>query len=480
MKCWFKSLFAVALSLAISTAPAFAVKSLVRVNKLSKTQMKQLAAEGYDIPKFGPNFLEAVLDQKQLKALQAKKLSCTTLVPDLDKYVSNVIAAQKKGAEYFTYKTMTEAMKAYVTKYPNICRMESIGKSYEKRDIWALKISSKPVVDQKKPAVLVMGLHHSREWISVEIPMATIKALLEGYEKDEKLTRLVNEREIWFVPMVNPDGLTYSQTQSKYWRKNRRKNADGSFGVDPNRNYGFQWGDVGASDSPGDDTYHGTGPFSEPETCAIRDLARREHFSADITFHSYSELVLWPWSYTGSEQAPDNALLEKFAKELAAFNKYTPEQSSDLYPSMGDTDDFMYGELKSLSFTFELAKTFIPAPTEIAGICQLNVPAVLHLIDKAGTYGLVTPTGEENIPQVDTTSLISALTDLSPLAARENVMDRLHAVEKELAKRLVAEQKQGRHDIAEKVQGLGNLPAGKCVLELASHLQKFEVLHQKP
>ena len=92
MKRWFKSLFAVALSVTLFSAPAFAVKSLVRVNKLNKKQMKQLAAEGYDIPKFGPNFLETVLDEKQLKVIQAKRLSTTIIIPDLDKYIVQIKA----------------------------------------------------------------------------------------------------------------------------------------------------------------------------------------------------------------------------------------------------------------------------------------------------------------------------------------------------------------------------------------------------
>lgn len=463
------------------SSPLPAVQSLVRVTGLSRANILEMAKEGFDLPKVGKDFVEVVLTQPELKDLVKSGLKHSILVPDLDKYVSDILAVQKAGGpQYFTYQTMTETLKKYASQYAKICKLESIGKSFEKRDIWALKISDNPEKNEKEPAACIMGAHHSREWISFEVPMATLKTILEGYGKDEKLTRLVNEREIWFVPMVNPDGVTYSQTKEKFWRKNRRKNSDGSFGVDPNRNYGYQWSDIGASDSPGSDVYHGTGPFSEPETQTIRDFAKREKFSADISFHSYSELILWPWSYTGDENCPDRDLFAKFGAEMAEFNKYTSQVSADLYPSSGDTDDFMYGELKSLSFTFELATTFIPQPSEIAKICDSNVPAVLHLIDKAGTYGLVTPAGDEKIAGLDNRTAIDALKDLAQFGGKDAVAHRLQQVRVELAHRVLNERKAGTHDLEETLQAESANAEVASVLNLVKKCQSFETLHTKP
>jgi len=473
------SVFIAFVLLSASALPVFAAKSLVRIDGLTRAQIREMAQKGYDIARSGDGFIEAVVDDSQAKELKRSSAKYSSLIPDLDRYVANVLAGQRAGAKYYTYQTMTDALKDYASKYPKICRMESVGKSCENRDIWALKISDNPEVDEKEPAVLIMGAHHSREWISFEVPMATIKTLIEGYGKDDKLTQLVNEREIWFVPMVNPDGVVYSQEKEVYWRKNRRKNADGSFGVDPNRNYGYQWGNAGASNDPDSDLYHGPGPFSEPETQTIRDLAKREKFSADITFHSYSELILYPWSYTDSTSCEHHDLFAKFAGEMAAFNKYTPEVSADLYPSSGDTDDFMYGEMKSLSFTFELARTFIPAASEISKICAANVPAVLHLIDKSGTYGLVTPAGLDTISNLDTSTAVSAITDLSPFSSDMQAANALQKLQTEIARRIVEEGNRGETSTLDLVKQSGESSAVfPAILKTVRELQIFANLHQ--
>ncbi|MBF0546537.1 MAG: zinc carboxypeptidase [Candidatus Riflebacteria bacterium] len=462
----------------LASEPLTTTKSLVRLEGVTHATIVAMADKGFDIARAGFDFVEVVLNQDQIKAFAKLSPKSSVLITDLDKYVSDVLASQKAGAQYFTYDTMTQTLKDYVNKYPNICKLNSIGKSCEGRDIWAFKISKNPTVDEKEPRCLIMGDHHAREWISVEVPMATIKMLLEGYGKDERLTRLVDTRECYFVPMVNPDGMTYSQTKEKFWRKNRRKNSDGTFGVDPNRNYGYKWGGAGASTNPSDDTYRGPSGFSEPETQAIRDFAQRMQFSADITFHSYAELILYPWSYATGVTNPDEELFKKFANELAKFNNYTAETSSEMYPSSGDADDFMYGVCKSLSFTFELAKAFIPAPTEIAGICDQNVPAVLYLIEKSGTYGLVTPGGAQNIPTLDTFSAISALKDLEPLSHNDIVADRIQATMHMLAQRVVSEEANGESQTLLMLQQAASTdPSVQVAFKLANQCRTFEKLH---
>ncbi|MFZ2959340.1 MAG: M14 family metallopeptidase [Candidatus Ozemobacteraceae bacterium] len=471
-------LFFLMVGLCLASGPVFAVKSLVRFEGVTHANILAMAEKGLDIARVGTDFVEVVLNQEQIKPLVKFYPKFSNLIIDLDKYVAGILSRQRAGAQYFTYDTMTQTLRDYVSKYPSICKLDSIGKSCEGCDIWAFKISRNPAVEEKEPRCLIMGDHHAREWISVEVPMATIKALLEGYGKDERLTKLVDTRESYFVPMVNPDGMAYSQTKEKFWRKNRRKNSDGSFGVDPNRNYGYKWGGAGASSRPGDDTYRGPSAFSEPETQAIRDFAQRMQFSADITFHSYSELILYPWSYATGVTNPDEELFKKFGQELAQFNKYTAETSSALYPSSGDTDDFMYGVCKSLSFTFELATTFIPAPTEISKICDQNVPAVLYLIEKSGTYGLVTPSGAQNIATLDTPSAIAALKDLEPLSQRDVVADRIQATLHMLAQRVVAEEAVGEFQSLSMLrQAAATDPSALAAFILANQCRAFEKLH---
>ncbi len=463
-----------------ATSSVFAIDSLVRFEGVNRAQIVAMANKGVDIARVGSDFVEIVVNQTELKKVARQHPKYNVLIADLDKYIAGIMSAQRAPAapQYFTYDTMVQTLKGYVSSHPTLCKLESIGKSCEGRDIWALKISKNVNADEKEPRVLIMGAHHSREWISFEVPMATLKALVEGYGADERLTRLVDSREIWFVPMVNPDGVTYSQTKERYWRKNRRKNSDGSFGVDPNRNYGYQWGGAGTSNSPGADTYRGPSAFSEPETQAIRDFATKMRFSADITFHSYSELILYPWSYAEGVANPDKEVFAKFAGEMAAFNKYTPQESCDLYPSSGDTDDFMYGQLKSLSFTFELARTFIPQPSEIANICAANVPAVLHLIDKAGTYGLVTPQGAANIMNLDTPTAVAALTDLAPFAkAHDAAAASIEAVQTILAQRVLAEEAAGTSTTLNLIKQAGASDAVAGALKLIGQGRKFEQVH---
>jgi len=170
-------------------------------------------------PKTGKDFVEIVVTEQERDAFQKAGRKVATIIPNLDTYIAGIIKSQTPDAAYFTYETMTATLQEWSKKYQSIARLVSIGKSCEGREIWAMKVSDNPDLDEKEPACLITGAHHAREWISIEVPMEALKQYLEGYGKDERLTRLVNEREVWFVPMVNPDGVTFSQTESKYWRK---------------------------------------------------------------------------------------------------------------------------------------------------------------------------------------------------------------------------------------------------------------------
>lgn len=363
---------------------------LVRVYYTDKAELRALANSGADIAGHGDHYVEVVVpapskdaapgDVATLQALQAFERR-EVIVPDLDA----LLEPFKDRADMGAYHTVTEVhdeLAQYAKDHADICRVEVYGKSFEGRNLEALVIGPQGGKAANLPKFLFMGLHHSREWISVEVPLALAKKLVTTYATDPKIKALVDSRIVWVIPVVNPDGLNYSQTASKMWRKTRSKNSDGSFGVDPNRNYGYEWGGAGASTYPGSDTFRGPKAFSEVETAAIRDLARREKFAADVSFHSYSELILYPWSYDYvSIPAVREEVFKKHGAEMAKFNSYTSEKSSDLYPSSGDTDDFMYGDTGSLSFTFELAQTFIPAESEIPSICDGNVKALMYMIE---------------------------------------------------------------------------------------------------
>jgi predicted nucleic-acid-binding protein len=284
---------------------------------------------------------------------------------------------------YHTVEESNAVLLELAEKYPEICSIEKIGKSFENRDIYCLKISDNVNETEKdEEQMLVVGAHHAREWISVEVPLEFARYLAENYSKDDKVKELVDNRRFFIIPVVNPDGLEYSQKNSKYWRKNRRKNSNGSYGVDLNRNYGYEWGNVGASSNPGSDTYHGTGPFSEPESSAIKALCEREKFSASISFHSYGKLVLHPFGYGYDIPNPKQKEFEHLSKGMAKLNGYRAQNSAELYPAMGDSDDWFFGEKKIYSFTFELGRTFIPSENEIESICKKNIKSMIWLAEE--------------------------------------------------------------------------------------------------
>jgi hypothetical protein len=259
--------------------------------------------------------------------------------------------------------------------------------------LWAIKISDNAAQDEAENRVVLLGGHHAREWISVDVPFLIAKHLLENYATDTLVARLVNHAEIWVVPLVNPDGHQYSITNQRLWRKNRRNNGDGSYGVDLNRNYGYQWGGPGSSGDTFSDTYRGAAAFSEPETQAVRDFLQSRPPKALISYHNFSQLVLYPWGYTNAP-APGEALLNQLAVAIADKIRtvhnvsYTPEQSSDLYLASGDTTDWLYGMFSVPAFTIELRpRSSVPGfelpESQIQPTFQENLPAALFLMDWA-------------------------------------------------------------------------------------------------
>ena len=198
--------------------------------------------------------------------------------------------------------------------------------------------------------------------------------------------------------MVNPDGHEYTQTPAnRLWRKDRRRNPDGSTGVDPNRNYGYMWGTLDVNTSshvPADETYVGPRAFSEPEVRAVRDLVARERFSGVLSYHSYSQLILYPWGYTAEriEDQDDFAEHRDLAQDMEQLIRkvhgrtYVAQQSSELYPTAGDTTDWTYGEYDAPSLTIELRPAtwaeggFILRADQIRPCWEENRPAALEFI----------------------------------------------------------------------------------------------------
>ena len=299
---------------------------------------------------------------------------------------------------YHTYAEMVADVAATAAAHPDIVQRISIGKSYQGRTIWAVKISHNVTIDENEPEILFDGVTHSDEHMGLEMTLHIMHWLVDGYGHDARITYLVNHREIWIVFEVNPDGAEFDISGGRFhfWRKNRQPTPGTSaIGTDLNRNFGYNWGGGGrTSTNPYAITYRGPYAFSAPETRNIRDFLAsrvvngRQQIRAAITFHEAGRLVMWPYGYTLANIPPDmtvddhNALVS-IGKRMAATNGYRPEQASDLYITSGTTRDYEYGVYRIFAYTFELSVVDYPDDSLIPSETGRNKQAVLYLIDVA-------------------------------------------------------------------------------------------------
>jgi hypothetical protein len=292
-------------------------------------------------------------------------------VPDL---AANAGDFPPRDSLYHSYPEMVADIQAVEAAHPDIVHVFSIGKSYKGRDIWAAKISDNVATDEAEPEILFDALHHAREHLTVEQALYLLHLLADNYGTNTQITDLVNEREIWIIFAVNPDGFVYDLTCTNSshppycaWRKNRQPNAGTTaVGTDLNRNYSYRFGCCGgSSSSPSSITYRGPRAFSAPETRAVRDFVLSrvvggiQQIKAHITFHTNGQLILWPYGHTTTNIPADMTLRDHqtfvaMGRAMAARNGYTPEQSSDLYITDGDEIDWLYGSQRIFSFTWEL------------------------------------------------------------------------------------------------------------------------------
>jgi hypothetical protein len=299
---------------------------------------------------------------------------------------------------------MSNEIQTVANANPSIVSRFSIGNSYEGRAIWAVKISDNVATDENEPEVLFVGLHHAREHLTVEQTLYLMNQLVNGYNtNDPRIVNIVNTREMYIVFNLNPDGGEYDIATGSYrsWRKNRQPNSGSSFvGTDLNRNYGYRWGCCGGSSgSTSSETYRGPSAFSAPETQRIRDFINSrvvggvQQIKTSITFHTYGELVLWPYGYTFTDvpsdmTVDDHNVFVAIGQTMAASNGYTPQQSSDLYITDGTYDDWAYGVHKIFAYTFEMFPVgsnpgFYPPDEQIGPQTSRNREAILYITEQA-------------------------------------------------------------------------------------------------
>ncbi len=310
---------------------------------------------------------------------------------------------------YHDYSEMMTDIDSVIAAHPGIVAKQSIGQSYEGRTIWAIKISDNVGTDESEPEVLIESLHHAREHLGAEQALEIIHLLADNYGQStslgQRLANIVNTREIWIVPMVNPDGAEYDISGGAFqnWRRNRQPiPGSTSIGVDLNRNWGYMWGCChGSSGTPGSTTYRGPSPWFAPEDVALRDfvLSRRvggkQQITEAISWHSFNEQVMWPYGYTYTDvprtmTADDHATFVALGTGMADRNGYTAQQMSDLYLLDGDASDWLYGDQRIFAFTIEGYPTdgshiggFYPPDSVIERETTRNDNTVLWLLEHA-------------------------------------------------------------------------------------------------
>ena len=305
---------------------------------------------------------------------------------------------------YHTYDETLAEVRALATANPGIVALSSIGRSYEGRDLVIAKVSDRVTTDEAEPEVFFHSGIHAREHLTVEMALYLYRELVNGYGRDARITRIVDNREIWIVFNANPDGSEFDISGGTYksWRKNRQPNPGSTYiGTDLNRNFDYRWGTAGVtSDDPRAQTYHGTAPFSAPESRALRDFVAsrvvggRQQIRAGIAFHTYGQFVQWPYRYTATDVPPDMTLEDQRAfvalgNRMAALNGYTPHQGGDDYITNGTYGDWAYGVHRFFQFTFEMFPPFgrefgfYPPDEEIEPALRANRGAVLYLIEQA-------------------------------------------------------------------------------------------------
>ncbi|EEP72825.1 peptidase M14 carboxypeptidase A [Micromonospora sp. ATCC 39149] len=308
-------------------------------------------------------------------------------------------------SNYHDYAELTAVVNKVVADHPSIARKISIGRSYEGRDLMAVKISDNVGTDEAEPEILFNSQQHAREHLTVEMAIYLLNLFTDSYGGDSRVTNIVNTREIWIVPTVNPDGSEYDIATGSYrsWRKNRQPNSGSTaVGTDPNRNWGYNWGCCGGSSGvPSSSTYRGPSAFSAPETKALRDFVNSrvvggvQQIKANIDWHTYSQLVLWPFGYTTANTTTGMTTdqyntFATLGQRMAATNGYTPQQSSDLYITDGDSIDWMWGAHGIWAYTFEMypgssgaGGGFYPPDEVIPAQTSRNKEAVLLLSEYA-------------------------------------------------------------------------------------------------
>jgi carboxypeptidase T len=392
--------------------------SLVKINISEPSDIMRLQNNDITVEHYHGNIKEGivlVLNHKELNRLKFAGMSFEIKIPDMNEYYLNrqtpsIFEMQKSISilqndniagfgygsmgGYYTYDEIIRKLDSMRIQYPNIITAKfSIGPTVENRQIYAVKISDNPDVNESatEAPIYFDALHHAREPQSMACMMYYIYWLLENYGTNPEATYILNNREIFFVPVMNVDGYVYNQTTNPNgggnWRKNRRNNGGGNYGVDLNRNYDYGWGEnSGSSNDPSSETYRGPSAASEPETQAVKLFLAQINPKISFTMHSAAGRYLNPYGYNDS--AIKYEVYSEFSSDFAASNNYLYGTVKEMlnYYSSGTTRDYLHSQ-GTYCWTPEVGGTgFWPSQSEIIPVASENLFAMKYLSWVGGAF----------------------------------------------------------------------------------------------
>ena len=352
--------------------------AVVEVDILSRADIHRLNELGMDIMSVKDGRAQIAAVPEEIETLWANGFRPVIVLERMRDAVKSLNLPDR--GEYHSYTELTNDLQTWAATYPEITELVSIGESYQGREIWALKITDNPTIEENEPEIQWIGCHHGDETISVEVPYYMAEYLLTNYGTDPQVTWLVNEREFWIIPMLNPDGHTAGS----------RYNA---LGIDLNRDYLCPCGCNEGS------------AFSAPETAALRDFNVGMNPVTSLTFHAGAVCVNYLWDYT-YDPTPDEPMIITLSNGYASYNGYWVTNGADWYIVHGSCQDWCYNTRGEIDWTIELCDEKDPPASEIDPIFNENRDAMLYLARHSGhgICGVVTD-GETGEPVYATISI---------------------------------------------------------------------------
>jgi carboxypeptidase T len=329
----------------------------------SEQELTKIRQAGFEVEILIENVSNWYKTQSTQKVSLPRNNACEGVEGTLYDYPTPVNYTYGTMGGYYTYQEMLDILEDMHTKYPNLITLKASTSdsllTHEGHPQYWVKISDNPNVAETEPQIMYTALHHAREPNGLSQMIFYMWHLLENYDTDPEIQHIVNNLEMYFVPCVNPDGYIFNVTNDPdgggLWRKNRRNNDDGTFGVDLNRNYGHEWGfnNQGSSPNSNSDIYRGPSAFSEPETRMLRDFCLAHDFKITLNYHTFSNLLIYPWGF--SDALADSTFF-KIGHLLTRENHYKTGTSSETvgYQVNGTADDWMYAGAQIFSMTPEV------------------------------------------------------------------------------------------------------------------------------